>query len=177
MLLYELFHPITGQGQGSSSFSRCFLCKFREKLDESSKSNASLMAASYSHSTYLSSWQCGIIIVHHCTQIQNWKEYSEIVFTGKYLSEALIIAATNTKYDKRLFTELQVQYMKTTSSEHVVYTNCFLFLFWHSEQFMYTTCAEFVVFMYWTGKSMNKLLSYCGLVDVRINASDKDLPV
>ena len=99
MLLYELFHPITGQGQGSSSFSRCFLCKFREKLDESSKSNASLMAASYSHSTYLSSWQCGIIIVHHYTQIQNWKEYSEIVFTGKYLSEALILASTNPQND------------------------------------------------------------------------------
>ena len=28
-----------------------------------------------------------------------------------------------------------------------------------------------------TGRSMNNLLSYCGLVDVRINASDKDLPV
>ena len=42
---------------------------------------------------------------------------------------------------------------------------------------MYTMCSELVVFMYWTGKSMNNLLSYCGLVDVRINASDKDLPV
>ena len=42
---------------------------------------------------------------------------------------------------------------------------------------MYTTCSELVVFMYRTGKSMNNLLSYCGLVDVRINASDKDLPV
>ena len=31
--------------------------------------------------------------------------------------------------------------------------------------------------MYWTGKSMNNLLSYCGLVDARINASEKDLPV
>ena len=31
--------------------------------------------------------------------------------------------------------------------------------------------------MYWTGKSINNLLSYCGLIDVRINASDKDLPV
>ena len=31
--------------------------------------------------------------------------------------------------------------------------------------------------MYRTGKSMNNLLSYCGLVDMRINASDKDLPV
>jgi hypothetical protein len=31
--------------------------------------------------------------------------------------------------------------------------------------------------MYWTGKSMNNHLSYCGLVDPRISASDKDLPV
>ena len=31
--------------------------------------------------------------------------------------------------------------------------------------------------MYWTGKSMNNLLSYCGLIDLRISASDKDLPV
>ena len=42
---------------------------------------------------------------------------------------------------------------------------------------MYTTCSELVVFMYWTGKSMNNLLSYCGLVDARIRASNKDLPV
>ena len=42
---------------------------------------------------------------------------------------------------------------------------------------MYTTCSDFVVFMYWTGKSMNNLLSYCGLVDARISASEKDLPV
>ena len=42
---------------------------------------------------------------------------------------------------------------------------------------MYTTCSELVVFMSWTGKSMNNLLSYCGLVDARIIASEKDLPV
>jgi hypothetical protein len=42
---------------------------------------------------------------------------------------------------------------------------------------MYKTCSELEVFMYWTGKSMNNLWSYCGLVDVRINASEKDLPV
>ena len=42
---------------------------------------------------------------------------------------------------------------------------------------MYTTCSELVVFLYWAGKSMNNLLSYCGLVDSRISASDKDLPV
>ena len=42
---------------------------------------------------------------------------------------------------------------------------------------MFSLCSELVVFMYWAGKSMDNLLSYCGLVDVRINASDKDLPV
>ena len=44
--------------------------------------------------------------------------------TGKSFSEALILASTNPQYDKRLFIELRVQYMITTSSEHVVYINC-----------------------------------------------------
>ena len=39
------------------------------------------------------------------------------------------------------------------------------------KQFVYTTCSKLVVFMYWTGKSMNNLL-----VDPR-TASDNDLPV
>ena len=38
---------------------------------------------------------------------------------------------------------------------------------------MYSPCSELVVFMYWTGKSMNNLLSYCGLVDAKIRASDR----
>ena len=42
---------------------------------------------------------------------------------------------------------------------------------------MNTTCTELVVFMHSTGKSMNNLLSYCGLVDPRIDASDKNLPI
>ena len=55
----------------------------------------------------------------------------------------------------------------------------YLFLFWHSKRFMCTTWAFFLffVFMYRTGKSMNNLLWYCGLVDARIRASIKDLPV
>ena len=60
-----------------------------------------------------------------------------------FFSEALILASTNPQYDKRLFIELQVQKMKIASSEHVVYTDCFLF--WHSEQFMYATCSESVL--------------------------------
>ena len=51
----------------------------------------------------------------------------------KSLSEAFILTSTNPKYDKRLLVDLQVQYMKTTSSEHgenmlctqIVFSFCF----------------------------------------------------
>ena len=39
--------------------------------------------------------------------------------TGKVFSEELILASTNPQYDKRLIIELQVQYMKIASSEHI----------------------------------------------------------
>ena len=42
---------------------------------------------------------------------------------------------------------------------------------------MFWPCSELAIFMYWACNSMNYLLSYCGLVDARIRASDKDLPV
>ena len=45
-------------------------------------------------------------------------ENTKIQGTGKSLSEALILGSTNPKYVKRLFIDLPVQYMKTTSSEH-----------------------------------------------------------
>ena len=73
-------------------------------------------------------------------------------FTGKSLSEALIFASTNPQYDHRLFIELKVQYMEIARLEHVVNPNWFLF--WHSEQFMYTTCSELAISMYWTCNSM-----------------------
>ena len=65
----------------------------------------------------------------------NWDTFTLVYFhkyvrsTGKSLSEALILASTNPQYNNRLFIELKVQYMKIPSSEHVVYKNCFLFLF------------------------------------------------
>ena len=62
-----------------------------------------------------------------------------------------------------------------TSSENVLYINCFECQ--NKNQFVYISCSELAVFMYWPGKSMNNLLSYCGLVDPRISASGKDLPV
>ena len=53
---------------------------------------------------------------------------------------------------------------------------CFV-LFLNSEQFMYITCSKLVVFMHWTRNSMNNLLWNFGLIDGRISASEKDLPV
>ena len=39
----------------------------------------------------------------------------DFFITGKSFSEALILTLTNPKYDKRLFIELRVQYMKIAS--------------------------------------------------------------
>ena len=100
--------------------------------------------------------------------------------TGKFFSEALILALTNPQYDIRLFIELQVQYMKIASSEHcsehVAYINCSECQNKNKEHFVYTACSELGIFMYWTCNSINNLLSYCGLVAARISTSDKDLP-
>ena len=65
--------------------------------------------------------------------------------TGKSLSEALILGSTNPQYDKRLFIDLPVQYMKTTSSEHVVYINCSECQNKNKKQFVYTTCSQHVL--------------------------------
>ena len=42
--------------------------------------------------------------------------FAFMFFTGKSLSEALILASTNTQYDDRLFFESHVQYMKIPTS-------------------------------------------------------------
>ena len=48
----------------------------------------------------------------------------KLLSTGKSFSEAFILTSTNPQYNKRLFIESPVQYMKIPSSEHVVYINC-----------------------------------------------------
>ena len=77
-----------------------------------------------------------------------------ILDTGKSLSEALLFAE---------------------HGENMVYKNC-------SE--CQKQCTQHVLprfelgfLMYWTCNSMNNLSSYCGLVDAKISASEKDLPV
>jgi hypothetical protein len=70
--------------------------------------------------------------------------------TGKSFSEALILTSTNPQYDKRLFIESPVQYMKIPSSEHVVYINCSEYQNKNKKkQFVYTTCPELGFVMYW----------------------------
>ena len=74
--------------------------------------------------------------------------------TGKSLSEAFILTSTNPQYDKRLFADLPVQYMKTTSSEHgenMLCTQFFLFVLTFKTIYaynMFSLCSELVVFMY-----------------------------
>ena len=58
---------------------------------------------------------------------ENYRLEKTTLLTVKSFSGALLLATTNPNYDKRFFIDLPVQYMKTTSSEHVVYINCFCF--------------------------------------------------
>ena len=81
-----------------------------------------------------------------CQKIGYGKTFLRI--TGKSLSEALILALSKPKYDKRLFIELPVQYMKSTSSEHVENINCCECQNKNKKQCVYTTCSELGIFMY-----------------------------
>ena len=60
-------------------------------------------------------------------------------------------------------------------------TCCIHKLFWMSKSFsvhnMFSPCSELGIFTYCTCNSMNNMSSYCGLVDAKIRASDKDLPL
>jgi hypothetical protein len=82
--------------------------------------------------------------------------------TGKSVSKALIVESVNPQYDK-----------KNTSWQHVVYKNCFLF--WHSKQYLYTTCCQLVFFMEFNEQSA--VILWAGLSDARMRTSEKDLPV
>ena len=95
--------------------------------------------------------------------------------TGQSFSETLVLESTNSQYDKRLFIELQVQYMKIASSEHGVYMNCSECQ--NKKQFVHKTFSVIAFFMYWFRNSMKNQSSYCRLVDAKIRASEKDLSV
>ena len=66
-----------------------------------------------------------------------WKK--NLLCTGKSLLEALILASTNPQYDKRLFIDLPVQYMKTI---YKLRTCCVHKCFWMSKQKQKTICVH-----------------------------------
>ena len=73
--------------------------------------------------------------------------------------------------------KFQAQNMLRTCCVHklfFVFVLTFKTIYVHN---IFSTCSELAIFMYWTRNSMNNLSSYCGLVDAKIRASDKDLPV
>ena len=76
--------------------------------------------------------------------------------TGKSLSEALLFAEHG---ENMLCKKIVLNVRYNFCTQHVL------------------PRFELGIFMYWTCNSMNNLLSYCGLVDAKIRASDKDLTV
>ena len=76
--------------------------------------------------------------------------------TGKSLSEALIFASTNPQYDDRLFIDLQVQYMKSPSSN------------------LGRTCCVHKLFLTFRTILVHNMFSLCC---AKRRASDKDLSV
>ena len=89
------------------------------------------------NSGLLNRWATAPLILAGLVISENANEPSTPTATGKSLSEAFILTSTNPQYDKILFIDLPVQYMKTTSSEHV-YINCSECQ--NKNQFVYTTC-------------------------------------
>ena len=92
-----------------------------------------------------------------------------IFITGNSFSDALIIESVNPQYDERLFIEFPPKYKFTTCCVK----NCFLFCLCFDIQ--NNNCTQNFVILY--GNSMDNLSSYCGLTDLRMRASEKDLPV
>ena len=110
------------------------------------------------------------LAIHECGDISGGCS------TGKSFSEALILASVNPQYEKKC--SLIYQFLH---ENYKLRTFCVHKLFWMSKQ---KQKIVYVHNMFWacsfhvrTGKSMNNLLPYCGLVDARIRASEKDLPV
>ena len=110
-----------------------------------------------------------------------WTVYFCIFVTGKSFSEELFLTSTNPQYDKRLFIELRVQYMKIASSEHVVYINCSECQNKNKNKIVYTTCSQHVLCLQFSCTELIIQWIICcltvGIVDEKIKASDKDLPV
>ena len=96
---------------------------------------------------------------------QNRVSLSNAIYTGKFLSEALIFASTNQQYDDRLFI-FHEKCKFRIPAEHVVYTNCcfcfvltFRTILVHN---MFCRCCELLkkIYLYKKGESWKV---FCGL--------------
>ena len=113
-----------GDSLASDSVTECYVgtvTHFRnESRKERNSSNVNAGDKQQAEQVQTGSNQNGIIVATTTTVTAKDN-------TGKSFSEALILASANPQYDKRLFIDLPVQNMKTTSLEHVVSKNCFCF--------------------------------------------------
>ena len=110
-----------------------------------------------------------------------WQEVSQKFWirTGKSFSKALFLASTSPQYDKTLSSVHENWKLRTCcvhklfwmSKSISVLTQHVLPLFWAWNFHALFSCTELVIC------TMNNLLSYCGLIDAKIRASDKNLPV
>ena len=65
--------------------------------------------------------------------------------------------------------DCSLNYKQTCCVQKLVFCFCF--------DIQNNICTQHVLNLYFSGNSMNNLLSYCGLTDARMRASEKDLPV
>ena len=76
------------------------------------------------------------------TKDKNRKQYIQVNLCQKHL---FLHQLLNPQYEKRLFIESRVQYMKIASLDHDVYTNCF---FLDIQNNLCTQHVELAIFMY-----------------------------
>ena len=81
-----------------------------------------------------------MILFYYLVELQQQKWF---FYTGKFVSEALILESVNPQYDDRLFINSWLQYKKNTSWEHVVYKNCFECQNQNKKQILYTIDLSF----------------------------------
>ena len=91
-----------------------------------------------------------------------------IIVQVYFFQKLSFFESVNPQLDKRLFIEFPEKYKLTTCYGQI--------LFFMSKQ-KNNFCTQRVVNLYFSGNSMNNLLSYCGLADARMGASDTDLHV
>ena len=88
----------------------------------------------------------------HC----GWNKVDHATGTGKSLSEDPLFAEHR---ENMLCTKIVLNVRNNFCTQHVL------------------PRFELGIFMYWTCNSMNNLSSYFGLIEAKVRASDKDLPV